>query len=115
MVISTVVSGQCLHDLSNGHMSTEGGIVLVVVICIFIAFFGYKILHLYERWAWIPTLIALIFTIGCAGSQLSKQAPVPETTGIQAMNLIALVAGNIVTFGNIISDYGVYMPPDAPK
>jgi hypothetical protein len=35
-----------------------------------------KVLHQYERYAWIPALVAIIIATGCGGKKLTQQAVV---------------------------------------
>lgn len=80
-----------------------------------IGFMGYKTLHAFTRWGWIPSLFAIIVLIGAAGDQLSNQAPSRVHTGQEYMGMIAFCAGNMVTWSNVMGDYACYMPPTAPK
>jgi hypothetical protein len=36
---------------------------------------GYKVVHTYERFAWIPALIAVVFMVECGGHLLKLQSP----------------------------------------
>jgi purine-cytosine permease-like protein len=80
-----------------------------------VAFAGYKIIHIYERWAWIPVLFALLVTVGYAGGDLKKQAVVAPPKAPVVINMISLMAGYMISWGNVVGDYCVYMPPNAPK
>ncbi|KAH8890564.1 hypothetical protein GQ53DRAFT_169772 [Thozetella sp. PMI_491] len=112
---ATSVAGNSLSYLSDGRLSSEVGMMIIMLVSLLVAFFGYRILHLYERWAWIPVLIAIVFTIGCAGENL-VQAPLAEPTPKQEyMAMIALIAGSQITWVMVAGDYAVYMPPTTPR
>jgi purine-cytosine permease-like protein len=114
-VIASSIGGQCLATVNPDKISKEVGIVIVVIPAIFIAFGGYKILHVYQRWAWIPTLIFLCITIGYGGKGLRAQATPDAPSGPTVINTIALWAGYMISWGNVVGDYCVYMPANAPR
>ncbi|KAJ9145430.1 Purine-cytosine permease fcy22 [Pleurostoma richardsiae] len=112
---ATSVAGNCLAYLSDGKLSSEVGMMIIVLVSLVVAFFGYRILHLYERWAWIPILIAIVFTIGCAGENLAQPPLETPTTKQEYMGMIALIAGSQITWAMVAGDYCVYMPPTTPR
>jgi hypothetical protein len=56
-----------------------------------------KVLHIYERWAWIPVFCAIIITIGYGGNGLTQQAEAVPVTAAPVINIIALMAGYMIT------------------
>jgi purine-cytosine permease-like protein len=67
------------------------------------------------KWYWIVTLFALIVLVGCAGDQLHLQAA-PSGQPPQAyLGMVALAAGNMISWANVVGDYACYMPPNAPR
>lgn len=114
-VIASSIGGQCLATANPNRISKEAGIVIIIIPATFMAFGGYKVLHAYQRWAWIPTLILIIITIGYGGKGLKAQAIVPDPQAPAVINTIALMAGYMISWGNVVGDYCVYMPANAPK
>lgn len=114
-VIGSVNGGQCLAAVRPGTLSIEGGISIIMIISMVIGFMGYRVLHLFTRWGWIPSLFAIIILVGAAGDQLSHQAPSRAQKGQDYMGMVAFCAGNMVTWGNVVGDYACYMPPKAPR
>lgn len=114
-VITAIVGGQCLAAVSNNGLSWDVGIVITLTISLALSFSGYKVLHLYERWFWIPVLVAIVIAVGCGGSKLRLQA---ETASPEAQTVISygcLIAGYMLPFGGTVSDFSVYITPDAPR
>lgn len=101
--------------MSDGNLSQPLGMLIIVLISLVVSFFGYHILHLYERWAWIPVLVAIIFTIGCAGSDLAQPAQETPATARRYLGVIALAGGSQITWAMLVGDYCVYMPPTTPR
>lgn len=112
---ATIIAGQSLSYMSDGNLSQPLGMLIIVLISLVVSFFGYRILHLYERWAWIPVLVAIIFTIGCAGSDLAQPAQETPSTPRHYLGVIALAGGSQITWAMLVGDYCVYMPPTTPR
>lgn len=80
IVITLVIGGQCLSATTGGSLSAAVGIVICGVLAMLISFCGYRVVHQYERYAWIPALIAIVIATGCGGSSLYLQAPSEPAT-----------------------------------
>ncbi len=114
-VIDAVVGGQTLAAVNPGSISWTVGIVIVALIALFISFFGIKVLHQFERYAWIPSLIAMIIATGCGGKYLSQQVEVEAPEAAVVLSYGGLIAGFLIPWGAMSSDFGTYMRPDAPS
>ena len=114
-IISMIVGGQCLAAVSGGSLSINVGIVIVAIISMFIAFGGFNILHTYERWAWIPAVLALLICTGLGGNKLHLQAPTESPAVTTVFSFISLIAGYMLPFASTVGDFAVYMPPNSPK
>ena len=57
--ISSIVGGELLRAVSGGSLSLVVGIVIIVIIAFVVSFFGFAIIHHYERYAWIAAVILL--------------------------------------------------------
>jgi purine-cytosine permease-like protein len=102
--------------LSHGVIPAWGGILIIALLTTLVSLYGYRYVHAYERYAWIP--MAIVFAILCiAGAPHFASVPVP------AWNLAHLVS--LVTFGGAIfgfatgwssyaADYNVNQPEDTP-
>ncbi|RKK67529.1 hypothetical protein BFJ69_g14432 [Fusarium oxysporum] len=98
-IVASVRGGQTLASVNPRTLSIEGGIAIILLIACFIGFMGYKVLHGFARYAWIPAAFGLVILIGCAGDRLHQQAP----------SRISFA------WGGIIGDYACYMPMKAPR
>jgi NCS1 nucleoside transporter family len=115
-VVDSIIGGQALSAVKNGEtISTTVGIVIIALLALVIAFFGFRVLHHYERWAWIPALIALIIATGCGGKGLGQQTVVPAATAPQLLSFGGLVAGFMLPWAALASDFSTYMHPKAPS
>ncbi|KAK3308767.1 permease for cytosine/purines, uracil, thiamine, allantoin-domain-containing protein [Chaetomium strumarium] len=114
-VIMAVVGGQCLSAVADGNLSVTVGIVLTAVLTLGISFCGYRVLHSFERYAWISALISIIVAVGCGGRDLHKQvvydAPPPASS---VLNFGMIVASYMIPWACLSSDFTTYLKPDTP-
>ncbi|THH19544.1 hypothetical protein EW146_g1640 [Bondarzewia mesenterica] len=113
VLIGAVVGGQTLSSV-NGTLSVDVGIVIISILTLLLSICGYKVLHYYEAYAWIPIFISIIIAIGCGGKHLSQQVEQPPATASVVLSFGGLVAGFLIPYGTLASDYATYMRPDAP-
>ena len=114
-IIQTVVAGQTLAAVGDGTLTPNVGIVIVAFLGMGIGFCGIKVLHQYERFAWIPAVIIIIIATGCGGKHLSKQQIMPEPGAPAILSFAALIAGFLIPWGALASDYVTYMDPNTPR
>lgn len=91
------------------------GIVIVALLALLISFCGFKVLHMYEKYAWVPALIAIIIATGCGGKHLKEQVEVPAATAAQVLSFGGLVASFMLPWSALASDFSTYMHPKAPS
>ncbi|KAF4333454.1 purine-cytosine permease fcy22 [Fusarium beomiforme] len=114
-ITAAVTGGQTLASVNPGTLSVDSGIAIIFVIGCCIGFMGYKVLHGFARYAWIPASFGILILIGCAGDQLHQQAP-PRAVGAKPwLSMISMAAGISFAWGGVIGDYACYMPPKAPR
>ncbi|TQN74800.1 Purine-cytosine permease fcyB [Colletotrichum shisoi] len=102
---SSIVGGQTLAAVSPGHIDVKVGIVIACLVSFAASFVGYRALHMWERWQWLPNLVAIVIAVGCGGKHLWKQAETPPPTAAQILNYGGLMAGYFITFGGTASDF----------
>lgn len=113
--MDSVIGGQTLAAVSNGNLSVDVGIVIICILALCISFCGYKVLHTYERYAWIPALIAIIITVGTGGKYLSRQVvPAEPAAAGTILSFGALVAGYMLPWAALASDFSTYFHHQAP-
>jgi purine-cytosine permease-like protein len=69
-IITASVCGQTLSAVSGGSLSLTIGIVITCIAGLVVSFMGYKVLHIYEKYSWIPTLAAIATTVGYGGKNM---------------------------------------------
>lgn len=114
-LISAIVGGQTISALNPSSVSNNVGIVITCLISFGASLMGYKALHWWERWTWIPNLISLVIAVGCGGKYLYLQSDVPPASAAQVLSYGGLIAGYFITFGGTASDYSIYHNPNVSK
>lgn len=113
-VIDSVVGGLTLSSVNSGHLTPTVGIVVIGILGLLVSFCGFKVLHYYERYAWIPAMVAIIVATGCGGKHLHKQVETASPPVSSVFSFGALVAGFLVPWAALASDFATYMPPRTP-
>jgi len=66
--INTIVGASALHAVTDTHQLPEpAGIVIIALITLFVALFGYKYVHAIERYSSIPVFVIFLIMLGQAG------------------------------------------------
>lgn len=118
-MIGLVVAGQILSAVSsNGSMSVVVGIVVVAICVWVVTTFGIQAFHSYERYAFIPPLIAISILYGVSGSKFDLTTPSTGDTRTVIGNRISffsLCLAAAITYGGGAADYFVYYPITTPR
>lgn len=97
-VVSAIVGGQTLRAVSQTHQIPEAAAIIVIaVLTVLFALFGYRWVHLYERYSWIPVAIIFFVVLGLS----AKYMDAGEFAGsgeIEAASVLSFAA-SIVGFG----------------
>ncbi|KAI0463207.1 hypothetical protein LJB42_003227 [Komagataella kurtzmanii] len=115
--VNIMAAAQLLHIVNNKTLPPWAACLIFVVLTILVTFFGYDVIHTYEKWSWIPNMFVFIVII--ARMSISGNF----TFGTMAGG--PTVAGNVLSFGGAIfgyasgwatfaADYTVYMRTDTP-
>ncbi|KAF1926792.1 uncharacterized protein M421DRAFT_66857 [Didymella exigua CBS 183.55] len=114
-VVDATIGGQALSAVMEGEtISATVGIVIISLLAMLVAFCGFRVLHHYERWAWIPAVLALVIATGCGGEGLKQQVAAPAATAQQVLSFGGLVASFMLPWAALASDFSTYMHPKAP-
>jgi purine-cytosine permease-like protein len=115
-VVDSVIGGQALSAVMDGTtINATVGIVIISIVALLVSFCGFKVLHTYERYAWIPALLAIIIATGCSGKQLSNQVEAAPASASLVLSFGGLVASFVLPWAALSSDFSTYMHPKAPS
>ncbi|KAH8680907.1 NCS1 nucleoside transporter [Xylariales sp. PMI_506] len=114
-LIAAIVGGQTIAAINPGNVSVNVGIAITIVVSFCVSLLGFRALHSWERWSWIPNLVAILVTVGCGAKNLHHQVEAQPATASQIVSYGGLIAGYFITFGGTVSDYAIYHSPNASK
>ncbi|KIY69200.1 hypothetical protein CYLTODRAFT_373087 [Cylindrobasidium torrendii FP15055 ss-10] len=114
-VLNCILGGQTLSSVADGNLSWTVGIVIIAVISLFISFCGIKVLTWYERVSWIPVVIVFIITLGVGGKHLRDVPALEPATAGAVLSFASTLAGFVITYSSLSSDFTIYFRPDAPR
>ncbi|KAG9311781.1 cytosine-purine permease [Chiua virens] len=113
-ILNCILGGQALASVSNNNMSWTVGIVIIGLLSMVISFMGYKVLNWYERLAWPPVLLAFLVALGVGGKDLAYASvpPAQPATASAILSFAAVIAGFVITFSAMASDFTMYYDPN---
>ncbi|OJJ46616.1 hypothetical protein ASPZODRAFT_117230 [Penicilliopsis zonata CBS 506.65] len=109
---NSIVGAQLIHAVNN-NVPGFAGILIITLCTLFITFAGYKVVHLYEYWSWIPTAIVFFIVLGCfAHSGDFRNLPMDVGTSEMGdvLSFGATVYGFATGWTSYAADYTVYQP-----
>ena len=115
--VNVIVGAQLLHAV-NTDVPGWAGIIVIAAGTFFITCFGYKIVHIYEFWAWIPCFIVFLIVLGefaHSGNFVNIPMPSggPETGSI--LSFAASIFGFATGWTSYAADYTVYQPANVNR
>jgi NCS1 nucleoside transporter family len=114
--VNVIIGGELISALSGGVIPAWAGILIIAVLTTLVSIYGYKYVHGYERYAWIP--MALLFLILFIGA-------VPHFTALATPAFQGAEIASLITFGGAVygfatgwssyaADYNVNQPEETP-
>ncbi|TFK47512.1 NCS cytosine-purine permease [Heliocybe sulcata] len=114
-ILNGILGGQTISAVSDGRVSWSVGIVVITVVSLLISFCGYKVLNWYERVCWIPVLVIFVIALGVGGHHLSDPPPAEPATAVSILSFASTIAGFVITYAPLGSDFTIYMDPKVPS
>ena len=115
--VNVIVGGQLVAALSGGAIPQQVGILLIAMLTTLVSIYGYRYIHLYERYAWIPMAIIFFILTIVAGPKMSI-VPTPVLSGAEIASFISFggaIYGFATGWTSYVSDYNVNQPADTPR
>lgn len=110
--VNVIVGAQLINAVNNDVPGWAG--ILIIAFCtFFVTLFGYKVVHRYEFWSWIPTFVIFLIIIGeFAHSGAFRNIPmgVGEAEAGAVLSFGAVVYGFATGWTSYAADYTVYQP-----
>ncbi|KAI9367596.1 eukaryotic translation initiation factor 3 subunit G-domain-containing protein [Aspergillus egyptiacus] len=114
---NNIVGAQMIHAV-NDNVPGFAAILIISFCTLLITFAGYKIVHLYEYWSWIPTFIVFLIMLGTFAHS-GDFRNIPMESGTSEMGHVlsfgAAVYGFATGWTSYAADYTVYQPANRSR
>lgn len=111
-----VIVGAQLFNAINHDFPGWAGILVIAFSTLVVCMFGYKIVHAYERWSWIPCFIIFLVVLGEFASSGRFDNLLPLSSGAAEAGSVLSFAASVYGFAtgwtSYAADYTVYQPVD---
>ncbi len=114
--VNVIVGGQLVEALSGGAIPQQVGILIIAMLTTLVSIYGYRYIHLYERYAWIPMAIVFFILLLVSGPKISI-IPTP-VFGLAELAAFISFGGAVYGFAtgwaSYAADYNVNQPENTP-
>ncbi|KAK6613136.1 purine-cytosine permease [Botrytis cinerea] len=113
-----VIVGAQLFNAVNPRMPGWAGIIVIAAATFIITLFGYKIVHTYERYSWIPCLIIFLIVLGefaHSGNFINTPMGIGKSETGACLSFAASIFGFSTGWTSYAADYTVYQPVDRSR
>ena len=108
-----VIVGAQLINAVNRDVPGYAGIIIIAAATFLVTLFGYKVVHAYEFWSWIPSFIIFLIVLG-EFAHSGRFINLTMHTGNAEAGSILSFAASVYGFGtgwtSYAADYTVYQP-----
>jgi len=114
--VNVIIGGQLIASLSNGAVPSWAGILIIAVLTTLVSIYGYRYVHRYERFAWIPMAIIFLILLIVAAPHF-QLIPTPAFGAAEIAGLVSFggaVYGFATGWSSYAADYNVNQPEDTP-
>jgi len=114
--VNAIVGGQLVTALSGGTIPLPVAILVIVALTTIISIYGYKYIHSYARYAWIPVAIIFLILMVLTGPKVVI-IPAPALNIAEIASFISFggaVYGFATGWSSYASDYNVRQPEETP-
>ncbi|KAL9115675.1 MAG: hypothetical protein Q9227_000043 [Pyrenula ochraceoflavens] len=110
--VNVIVGAQLLHAVNN-DVPGYAGIIIIAACTFIITLFGYKVVHMYEFYSWIPCFIIFLIVLGVfahSGEFSNLPMNVGSSEAGSVLSFAASVFGFATGWTSYSADYTCYQP-----
>ncbi|KAL9052329.1 MAG: hypothetical protein Q9162_005473 [Coniocarpon cinnabarinum] len=111
--VNAIVGAQLINAVNN-DVPGWAGIIIIAACTWLVTIFGYKVVHIYEFWSWIPTFIVFMIVLGefaHSGDFVNIPMGVGSSEAGSVLSFGAVVYGFATGWTSYAADYTVYQNP----
>jgi len=115
--VNAIVGGELVAAVSGGTIARPVAILIIAVVTTIFGMYGYKQVHRYARYAWIPAAIIFLILMIVAGPKMSI-IPTPALGVAEIASFVSFggaVYGFSTGWSSYASDYNVRQPEETPS
>jgi len=112
--VNVIIGGQLVAALTNGAIPRWAGILIIAILTTLVSIYGYRYVHRYERYAWIPMAIIFAIMLVVAGPHF-KIIPTPALNAAEIAGFVGFggaIYGFATGWSSYAADYNVNQPED---
>src|SRR5712692_830884 len=114
-VVNVIIGGQLIAALSSGRVPSWAGILILAVLTTLVSIYGYKYVHRYERYAWIPmaVMFGIMLIVGFVAAPHFSIVATPAFGAAEIAGLLSFggaVYGFATGWSSYAADYNVNQP-----
>src|SRR2546425_4510249 len=114
--VNVIVGGQLVEALSGGAIPRQVGILVITILTTLVSIYGYKYIHRYERYAWMPMAFIFFILLIAAGPRMSI-IPTPALNIVELASFVSFggaIYGFATGWSSYAADYNVNQPEETP-
>ncbi|KAK5714656.1 Purine-cytosine permease fcy21 [Elasticomyces elasticus] len=116
--VNSIVGAELLHTVNNDVPGWAG--IVVIAVCTWgVTLFGYKVVHIYEFWSWIPSFIIFLIVLGVfahSGDFVGmKWGGAGEAELGSVLSMGSVIFGFAIGWCSYAADYTCYQPSSQSK
>ena len=110
--VNVIIGGQLVNSMTNGAIPVWVGILIIAALTTVVSIYGYRYVHYYERWAWVPMAIIFVILLIVAIPHM-KIIPTPAFGAAEIAGFISFggaIYGFATGWSSYAADYNVNQP-----
>ena len=110
--VNVIIGGQLVNSLSNNAVPVWVGILVIAILTTIVSIYGYRYVHRYERWSWIPMAIIFLILFIVALPHM-KIIPTPAFGAAEIAGFVSFggaIYGFATGWSSYAADYNVNQP-----
>ena len=114
--VNVIIGGQLVAAVTHNAIPRWLGILIIAALTTLVSIYGYRYVHRYERYAWMPMAVLFLIIAIVAGPQVRiVSAPAFNATEIASLvSFGGAIYGFATGWSSYAADYNVNQPEDTP-
>ena len=111
--VNVIIGGQLVNAMTNGAVPVWVGVLVIAILTTIVSIYGYRYVHRYERWSWIPMAIifAILFVVAIPHMHLLASSNATRAAEIAGfISFGGAIYGFATGWSSYAADYNVNQP-----